>query len=129
MFSKPIHIGLSPNTMTDDYFRAVNMLLTPWRWKKGETDEPVEDWFRNYFSVHHAISFNAARSALFVALKALEIKEGDEVLLQAFTCVAVPNSVIWTGATPVYVDIDESFNIDIADAEKKLTSQTKAVIV
>ena len=41
------------------------------------------------------------------------------MLVQAFTCVAVPNSVLWTGAKPVFVDIDGTLNIDFADAQKK----------
>ena len=57
------------------------------------------------------------------------IGEGDEVLVQAFTCVAVPNSVLWAQATPVYADIDATLNIDPIDVEKKITNRTKAIIV
>src|SRR5581483_4013141 len=48
---------------------------------------------------------------------------------QAFTCVAVPNSVLWTGAKAIYADIDETGNLDPKDLEKKITKKTKAVII
>jgi dTDP-4-amino-4,6-dideoxygalactose transaminase len=49
--------------------------------------------------------------------------------VQAFTCVAVPNSVIWSGARPVYADIDRTLNIDPVDVARKLTPMTKAIVV
>ncbi len=66
---------------------------------------------------------------LYEILKAFEIGDGDEVLVQAFTCVAVPNSVRWTSAKPVYVDIDNTYNIDPSDDAQKITPKTKAIIV
>ena len=62
-------------------------------------------------------------------LKALDIKEGDEVVIQSFTCVAVPNMIIGIGAKPVYVDIDSSLTMDTLDLERKITNKTKAIVV
>jgi dTDP-4-amino-4,6-dideoxygalactose transaminase len=62
-------------------------------------------------------------------LHALQIGEGDEILIQAFTCNAVPNPIIWMGAKPVYADITDDLNIDPADIERKITPKTKAIIV
>ncbi len=129
MFGKPITIALSPNTESDDVWLALKTLLTPYAWKGGKVISDVEQWFCKYFFVDQAVSFNSGRSALLAILKAFEIGEGDEVLVQAFTCVAVPNSVLWAGAKPVYVDIDKTLNMDPADVEKKITKQTKALIV
>ncbi len=129
MFSKPITISLSPNTESDDVWLALKILFSPQIWKEGSAIEDVEQWFCRYFSVDSAVSFNSGRSALLVILKAFGIGEGDEVLVQAFTCVAVPNSVLWVGARPIYVDIDDTFNMDPKEVEKKITKKTRAMIV
>ncbi len=114
--------SLSPNTETEDVWEAIGVLGNPRAWQQGSAIDNVEKWF-------NGVSFDSGRSALFALLQTFDIGLGDEVLMQAFTCVAVPNSVRWTGATPVYVDIDESYNIDPKDLEKKITKQSKAIIV
>lgn len=74
--------------------------------------------------------FFRGRVALFHVLKTLGVGSGDEVVLQAFTCVAVPEAVMATGARPVWVDLAEnSVNLDPVDLACKLTPRTKAVIV
>lgn len=124
-----ISCSLSPNAEARDVWLAVKTALRPWTWQQGRSVTKVEQWFCRHFSVSEAVSFNSARSAQLGILKSLEIGKGDEVLVQAFTCVAVPNSVLWAGARPVFVDIDETLNMDVRDAEKKITSKTKALIV
>jgi dTDP-4-amino-4,6-dideoxygalactose transaminase len=58
------------------------------------------------------------------------VNKGDEVALQAFTCNSVPNPIVWTGAKPLYIDIEpDSLNIDPADLRKKLTNKTKVIIL
>ena len=57
------------------------------------------------------------------------IKEGDEVLVQAYTCVVVSNAIIWTGAKPVYVDVGDDFNINLEDLKNKITEKTKVLII
>ncbi len=78
----------------------------------------------------HAISFQRGRDALLVLLKGLGIGEGDEVILQAYTCIVVPNAIQYTGAIPIYADIEEEgFNIDPVSVEKLISPRTKAIIV
>jgi perosamine synthetase len=68
--------------------------------------------------------------ALCLLLKAMEIGKGDQVILQSFTCPAVPSSVVYVGATPVYVDIDPiTFNMDPNKLEALVTKDTKAIII
>ncbi len=124
-----IAISLSPNAQIDDVFLALKVLLTPWCWIKGSAIKSLEDWSRRYFQVQAAVSFDSGRSALYAILKAAGIKPKDEVLTQAFTCVAVPNSILWTEARPVFVDVDSSGNIDINDLKKKITQRSRAIIV
>lgn len=74
--------------------------------------------------------FFKGRVALYSILKAIGVKEGDEVILPGFTCVVVPNAIIYLGAKPLYVDIDNrTFNIDPLKIEEKITQKTKAIIV
>lgn len=125
-----LNIGLSPNLRIQDSFLALRLLFQPWRWKIGKEVAELEEWFKKYLGCQEAVAFNSGRSAEYAILKSLGIKEGDEVLLQAFTCVAVPNSVLWLGAKPVFVDVEEeTLNMDPKDLERKITSHSKAIIV
>lgn len=77
-----------------------------------------------------ALSYYRGRVALYAILKALEMGHGAEVLLQAFTCRAVPEAIVASGARPVYIDIDETgYNMDAEDLRQKITSKTKAIVV
>ena len=77
----------------------------------------------------HSSLFWKGRVALYSILKAIGIKQDDEVILPAFTCVVVVNPIVYLGAKPVYVDIDpETFNIDVGKIEEKITSKTKIIL-
>lgn len=129
MFENPIAIGLAPNQNFDDLIQTLKIILKPWSWIKGDNVKKIEDWFKKYFNVNTAVSFNSGRSALYAILKSLSIGKGDEVIVQAFSCVAVANCVIWTGAKPIYADIDQNLNILIESLEQHITPYTKAIIV
>lgn len=126
---RPISISLSPNTETDDVVAAFVLLFQPWKWKEGRDVEKLEQEFREYLGASHAVSFNSGRSALLAILESLGLQRGDEVLIQAFTCNAVPNPMLWAGLKPVYVDCKEDYNIDAADLERKTTPRSRAVVV
>ena len=69
------------------------------------------------------------RVGLYGILKALDVKEGDEIIVPAFTCVVVSNAIIYLGAKPIYVDIDpKTYNIDIDQIAFKITNKTVAII-
>lgn len=73
--------------------------------------------------------FWKGRVALYAILKGLGITPGDEVIIPAFTCVVVPNAIIYIGATPIYVDIDPStYNMDTHKLAAAITSKTKIII-
>lgn len=77
----------------------------------------------------NAFYFYRGRVALYAILKAMGVKRRDEVILQAFTCLAVPNPIICIGAKPVYVDIDpKTYNMDISKIEERITERTKVII-
>ncbi|HZX49694.1 MAG TPA: aminotransferase class I/II-fold pyridoxal phosphate-dependent enzyme, partial [Candidatus Paceibacterota bacterium] len=127
---KPISISLSPNTEPDDVRLAFGLLFQPDKWKKGSAPQELEQKFAARLGVQHACAFNSGRSAFLAILESLGLEKGSEVLLQAFTCNAVPNPVMWAGLQPVYVDCNESdFNIDVEDLERKITSKSRVVVV
>jgi perosamine synthetase len=77
----------------------------------------------------HVTLFWRGRVAMYAILRALGVGRGDEVVVPAFTCVAVPNAVLYTGATPVYVDIDEAtYTADPAAVAAAMTQRTRAVL-
>ncbi|MBP9758131.1 aminotransferase class I/II-fold pyridoxal phosphate-dependent enzyme [Candidatus Dojkabacteria bacterium] len=126
---KKTSIAWAPNAQKDDLLLAFKLLFQPWKWYGHKDVTKLENKFSEYIG-QDSLSFDSGRSALYAILKSYNIKEGDEIALQAFTCVALPNPILWTGATPIYIDVDKkNFNLDIDDLEKKLTSNTKAVIV
>lgn len=85
--------------------------------------------FAAYKGMPHAVAVNSCTAALHLAMLALDIGPGDEVLVPALTFCATANAVLHAGATPVPVDVlRESMNIDPADAERKITRRTKAIV-
>ena len=122
-------IGLSPNIERDDVVRAWWVLLTPWNWYRENAKNEVIAWFQKKYATQHVFLFASARSSLTVLLEAMHIGADDEVIIQAFTCMVVPNAIRFAGATPVYVDIDRSANCDPKDVERHITPKTKAIIV
>jgi len=132
---KPISISLSPNTEKDDVLLAFKLLFQPWRWKKQghQNSSPcleLAEEFKKYLGLKYAIAFNSGRSAALAIFSSLGLARGSQVLLQAFTCNAAANPIIWSNLKPVYVDCDErTFNIDIEDLKRKIRPQSKAVMV
>jgi perosamine synthetase len=77
----------------------------------------------------HVTLFWKGRVAFYAILRALGVGPGDEVIVPAFTCVAVPNAILYTGATPIYVDIDEaSYTADPAAVAAALSPRTRIVL-
>lgn len=96
---------------------------------KVEEFESVLSEYLRFDDEIYSVGLNSCTSALFLALVALDIKAGDEVIVPTWTFAATAQVVDWTGATVVLCDIDEdSLNIDIEKAEKLITDKTKAII-
>lgn len=129
IFQKPILISLSPNTEKDDISLCFKLLFSFRNWKEGKEIKELEEKFKKFLGVKEAISFNSGRSAFISILKSLNLKEGDEILLQAFTCNAAVNPILHFKLKPVFVDCDETFNLSPKDLERKITKKSKAVMV
>ena len=88
-----------------------------------------ESELAKFVGVKHAIGVSSGTDAILLALMALDIKAGDEVLCPTFTFFATAGCIARAGATPVFVDADPlTFNLDVADAARKVTPRTKAII-
>lgn len=95
----------------------------------GKTVLDFEKEFANYIGVKHAISVGNGTDALVLALKAMGIGKGDEVITTPFTFFATAEAISSVGATPVFVDVEkETFNIDVTKIEEKINSNTKAIM-
>lgn len=96
---------------------------------EGEEDEAFEKAFARYCDSKYCVGVGNGLDALFLALKALGIKTGDEVIVPANTYIATALAVTYVGATPVFVEPDiRTFNIDSTKVEDKITNSTKAII-
>lgn len=95
----------------------------------GPHNKALESDLAEYIGVKHAVGLNSGTDALHLALRALDIGEGDEVITTAFTFVATTEAIGIVGAKPVFVDIDSNtFNIDAEKIENAITPKTKAII-
>ncbi len=77
---------------------------------------------------YQAIAVSSGTAALHLALKALDVKEGDEVIVPNLSFVATANAILYCNATPVFVEVNDDFCINIEEVVKKITPKTKAVI-
>lgn len=102
---------------------------TGWISSSGSYVTAFEESFAKYCGVKHAVAVCNGTVAIHLALSALGIGKGDEVIIPSFTMIATAFAVCYTGATPVFVDADkDTFNIDVTKIEEKITSKTKAII-
>lgn len=94
----------------------------------GEEVDRFEEEFASLIGVKYAIGVGSGTDALFLSLRALDIQPGDEVITTAFTFYATVGAIVTAGATPVFCDIGDDFNLNIELIESKITSKTKAII-
>ncbi|MBW4628035.1 MAG: DegT/DnrJ/EryC1/StrS family aminotransferase [Brasilonema octagenarum HA4186-MV1] len=108
---------------------AVLEVLASGRYIGGPIVAGFEQQFAAYIGVTECVTCNSGTDALFLALKALNIGAGDEVITTPFTFIATAEVISAVGAKPVFVDIDQTtFNLDVNQVAAAITRQTKAVI-
>ncbi len=124
---KNIQISL-PVTGEEEWHATKEPLMTGWL-TSGPKVAEFEKLFADRHQVKYAFAVTSATTGLHLALVALNVGPGDEVIVPAFTWVSTANVVLYCGATVVFVDIDPvTFNIDCDDLKKRITSKTKAII-
>jgi len=117
------------SNIKDEVLRCINDILESSHYILGENVKKFEDDIKSYLGVSEAIGVASGTDALHLALKALDITHGDEVITTPFTFFATVEAILYVGAKPVFVDIDENtYNIDPYKIEEKITPRTKAII-
>jgi dTDP-4-amino-4,6-dideoxygalactose transaminase len=113
----------------DEIRPAIERVIQSQRFILGEEVAAFEREIAAYIGVKHAIGVSSGTDALSIALAALGIGEGDEVITTPFTFFATTGAILRVGATPVFVDIErDSFNLDAARVSEALTPRTRAIL-
>ena len=108
---------------------VTDAVRTGWISSSGSYVTRFEEAFAEYCGVRHAVAVCNGTVAIHLALAALGIGRGDEVIIPSFTMIATAFAVCYTGAVPVFVDADRgTWNIDVTKIEEKITPRTKAII-
>ena len=117
------------NQIGKEIEREVTEVLRSGYYILGPHNKALETELAEYVGIKHAVALNSGTDALHLALRALDIGAGDEVITVAFTFVATTEAIGIVGAKPVFVDIDsDTFNLDVNKLENAITPKTKAII-
>lgn len=108
--------------------KAIEVLRSGW-YVLGSQVDSFEKEFAEYTGSKYCVGLASGLDALWLAFRVLGIGEGDEVIVQANTYIASVMGITINGATPVFVEPDEFFNIDVDKIEEKITDRTKAILV
>lgn len=104
-------------------------LESSWISSQGKFIKTFENEVQTYVGIDNAICVSNGTVAIHLAMLALELKPGDEVITTNFTYVASSNSILYVGATPIFVDIcEDTWNINTSKIEQKISSKTKAIL-
>ena len=118
-----------PTLLGNELKYVTDAVQTGWISSAGKYVSEFEQKFAEYCGCKYGVAVCNGTVALHLALVALDIGKGDEVIIPDFTMIATAFAVCYTGATPVFVDADpETWNIDITKIEEKITSRTRAII-
>ncbi len=123
-------IPLTRPYLGEDELKAVqDSFNSGWVAGQGPQNKELEQKFAEYVGVKHAICVSNCTAALHLALLALDIGPGDEVIVPDFTFPATAHAVMYVGAKPVFVDVElNTYNLDPNKIKEKITTRTKAII-
>lgn len=125
-----VTIPHSRPSLDDDEIRALQSVLTSGQLAQGPQIKSFEEELGNFHDLLPGVATSSGTTALHLALLALGVGPGDEVLLPSYVCSAPLHAVYHSGATPILVDVDPANgNIDSEDLTRRLTSKSKAIIV
>ncbi len=124
-----INLPAQYNSMKAEIDFAINTVLQRGDFINGEETRSLENRLKEYLHIQHVITCGNGTDALQIALMALEIDAGDEVIIPAFAYISVIETLVLLGAKPILVDVEEDyFFIDTGKIEKAITQKTKAII-
>src|ERR1700747_1583072 len=125
-----MNIPLSSPDITEAEIIAVTQVLRSGRLSLGPKLEECEHALSESLGVSHAVAVSSGTAGLHLCIRALDIGEGDEVIVPSFTFIAAANAIRYERATPVFVDIERAtLNLDPARIEAAISPRTRAIIV
>jgi dTDP-4-amino-4,6-dideoxygalactose transaminase len=121
-------LRVTDSQLKDDLMIAFEKVIDHGKLFMGPEVEEFEEMVANYIGTKYVVGVGSGSSALYMALKACDIGPGDEVITTPLTWIITVNAIAACGATPVFADVREDFNIDPASIEERLTPKTKAIV-
>lgn len=117
-----------PYLSVDEAQAAYDTILSGWI-TQGPKVAEFEEKFAEYTGAKYAIATSNCTTALHLAMLVGGVKEGDEVICPSMSYIATANCIKYVGATPVFAEVEDDYNIDIEDVISKITSKTKAILI
>ncbi|MBD2042278.1 DegT/DnrJ/EryC1/StrS family aminotransferase [Microcoleus sp. FACHB-672] len=125
----PLDLAQQYETISEEVSKAVLGVLASGRYIGGPLVEGFEQQFAAYVGVSECVACNSGTDALYLALRALKIGPGDEVITTPFTFFATAEVISDAGATPVFVDIDpQTYNLNLNQLSSAITGKTRAIV-
>lgn len=121
-------IPLSRPPVDDEIKSAVLRVLDSRQYVLGPECQAFEAELARYHGVRHAVLTSSATAALWMAIRALGAKSADEVLVPSHTAFPTAEAICAAGATPVFVEVDDTYTVDLADAASKVTPRTVGIL-
>jgi dTDP-4-amino-4,6-dideoxygalactose transaminase len=124
-----VDLTVQYHSIKEEIDAAVHATLESGHFILGPAVSKFEESVASYLGVNHGIGLASGTDALVLALRALNVGSGDEVIIPAYTFFATAGAVMSVGATPVFVDIDPvTYEMDVTQVKDRITPQTKAII-
>jgi dTDP-4-amino-4,6-dideoxygalactose transaminase len=124
-----VNLNLQNTEVKEEVLSGISSIVNTSRFILGKHVEEFEESFAAYCGTKYAVGVGSGTEALTIAIRALDLKQGSEILVPANTFVATIEAIIHGGGIPVLVDIDpETYNLDTTLIEKSITAKTKAII-
>ena len=125
----PFDVSQQYQQIGDRLNQAALDVLASGQYIGGQTVTQFEQSFGEYIGSQHGVACNSGTDALYLAMRALDIGEGDEVITVPFTFFSSAETISMTGAKPVFIDIEaHSFNMNVDLIEAAITDRTKAIM-
>ncbi|HXD93717.1 MAG TPA: DegT/DnrJ/EryC1/StrS family aminotransferase [Bacteroidia bacterium] len=117
-----------PYLTKDEAQSAYDTILSGWV-TQGPRVQEFEEKFAAYTGAKYAVAVSNCTTALHLAMIVAGVTEGDEVICPSMSYVASANCIKYVGATPIFAEVNDQYNLDISDVEKRITSKTKAILL
>lgn len=124
-----LNLSLNNKEEKKSILNSISNVLDHGKLVMGPEIDNFEKQIANFCNRKFCVSVGSGTDSLYLALRALDIKQGDEVITTSLSWIATANSIALTGGTPVFADINEDLNISIDSVKKLITEKTKAILV